>query len=126
MKIDLSTELANLITVTGGLVVCIHAHAGKLEHKGATAKAALETMCEYTSATARLSSFTDEFVLYATGERPNAAPVVESCDRLIRDFEGIKKKVMNEGTINDHMAFEESIACLKGVQSKLIGTAVLN
>lgn len=38
MKVDLSTELANLITVTGGLVACINAHAGELEDKDPIAK----------------------------------------------------------------------------------------
>ncbi len=55
MKVDLSTDLANLISVTGRLIVCIHAYAGKLEGKGATAKAALDTMSEYSSITAKFS-----------------------------------------------------------------------
>jgi len=126
MKVDLSTDLANLISVTGRLIVCIHAYAGKLEGKGATAKAALDTMSEYSSITAKFSSFTTEFVLYATGERPNAASVVESCDRLIHEFENIKKKAMNEGKTNDYLAFKEGLARLEDIRGTIMGTAVLN
>jgi len=83
-------------------------------------------MCEYPYTTEKLSSLNDKFVLYGTGERPNAASVVESCDRLIHEFEDIKRKVLIKGTINDRKAFEECIACLEDVRGKLKATAVLN
>lgn len=52
--------------------------------------------------------------------------MVESCDRLIHEFENIKKKAMNEGKTNDYLAFKEGLARLEDIRGKIMGTAVLN
>jgi hypothetical protein len=124
MKADLTPDLVNLIAITGRLLTCIRTHCSDLQIKDPKAPAGLQTVREYAQAANNLSAFGHEMMLYATAAKPDAAPVVESCDRLIREFEGVKKQVMNRGSIRDFMVFGESTACLEDIRGKLVKSPV--